>query len=149
MIGMGPIICGFVVALMTVCIVLALVVDNAGVAIATLRELGCMKEYLSNAMERVYWPGRLQRISQGILSPDNLGFDAELFLDGGHNPSAGIAIANWIKELTPANFYLILGCGIGPKHNYLYNSVISELKVRNIFPLASKNAIIHIYFNLN
>ena len=84
-------------------------VDNAGVAIAALRELGCMKEYLSNAMERVYWPGRLQRISQGILSPDNLGFDAELFLDGGHNPSAGIAIANWVKELTPGTFYLILG----------------------------------------
>ena len=30
---MGPKICGFVVALMTVCIVLALVVDNAGVAV--------------------------------------------------------------------------------------------------------------------
>ena len=45
-------------------------VDNAGVAIAALRELGCTKEYLSNAMERVYWPGRLQRISKGILSPN-------------------------------------------------------------------------------
>ena len=84
-------------------------VENAGVAIAALRELGCSEKYLGDAMQKVYWPGRLQKIWKGDLSPCNLGFEAELFIDGGHNPSAGNAIANWIQQLNPSTFFLILG----------------------------------------
>ena len=84
-------------------------VENAGVAIAALRELGCSEIYLGDAMRKVCWPGRLQKIWQGDLSPSNLGFEAELFIDGGHNPSAGNAIANWVQNLNPSTFFLILG----------------------------------------
>ena len=84
-------------------------VENAGVAIAALRELGCSAKYLGDAMQKVCWPGRLQKIWQGDLSPSTLGFEAELFIDGGHNPSAGNAIANWIQKLNPSTFFLILG----------------------------------------
>ena len=84
-------------------------IANAGVAISALLELGCSQKCLNDAMQKVYWPGRLQRISQGNLSPSNLGFEAELFLDGGHNSSAGNAIADWIKQLKPSTFFLILG----------------------------------------
>ena len=37
-----------------------------------------------------HWPGRLQRLSKGPLLE---GFDGELWLDGGHNPGAGTALA--------------------------------------------------------
>ena len=84
-------------------------IANAGVAISALLELGCSQKCLNDAMQKVFWPGRLQRISQGNLSPSNLGFEAELFLDGGHNSSAGNAIADWIKQLKPSTFFLILG----------------------------------------
>ncbi len=83
--------------------------ENAGVAIAALLELGCAEKHLSTAMKKVRWPGRLHRITKGVISPNSLGFEAELFLDGGHNPSAGTAISHWIKELPQGNFFLILG----------------------------------------
>ena len=84
-------------------------VENASVAITALQELGCNVMHFNDAMQKVCWPGRLQKITTGKISPMNLGFEAELFLDGGHNPSAGIAISNWINQLQPSNFYLILG----------------------------------------
>ncbi len=84
-------------------------VDNAGVAIMALYKLGCSDQNVSDAITKVHWPGRLQKITKGKLSPSNLGFTAELFLDGGHNPAAGAAIATWIKQLKPSTFFLILG----------------------------------------
>ena len=84
-------------------------IENAGVAIAALRELGSKNYNLKDAMRKVCWPGRLQKIDKGRISPKNLGFEAELFLDGGHNPSAGNAISNWINHLQPATLFLVLG----------------------------------------
>ena len=84
-------------------------VENAGVAIAALLELGCDETSLVNAMRKVSWPGRLQRITKGSLSPINLGFKAELFLDGAHNPSAGKVLADWSNKQTPSAFFIIIG----------------------------------------
>jgi hypothetical protein len=63
------------------------------------------------AMEKVEWPGRLQRLTEGDLkarAPEG----AELWLDGGHNPGAGMAIAEamaGMEERDSRPLYLIAG----------------------------------------
>jgi dihydrofolate synthase/folylpolyglutamate synthase len=70
--------------------------ENAGVAIAALRAVGELKltpEAFETGMAKADWPARMQRLSQGrlaALTPPG----SELWLDGGHNPDGGRAIAN-------------------------------------------------------
>ncbi len=52
-------------------------------------------ELAAAALPRVSWPGRLQRLTAGRLV-DALGRD--VWLDGGHNPSAGQALAPVLAE---------------------------------------------------
>lgn len=68
---------------------------NAGAAIAALR---CWKpgfwglEDLSEGVSTASWPGRLQHLESGALA-DLLPEGWQLWLDGGHNPAAGAALA--------------------------------------------------------
>ncbi|WP_090880586.1 bifunctional folylpolyglutamate synthase/dihydrofolate synthase [Bauldia litoralis] len=86
---------------------------NAGTAIATLRRsgLGVSTEAIEQGLADVEWPARLQRLTAGALverAPE----EAEIWLDGGHNPGAGIAIAEAMADLeerVPRPLYLIAG----------------------------------------
>jgi dihydrofolate synthase/folylpolyglutamate synthase len=75
--------------------------DNAGVAIATLRslpELTLPATAFEAGLAGVTWPARLQRLSQGrlvALAPEG----GELWLDGGHNPDGGRAVAAALADL--------------------------------------------------
>lgn len=54
------------------------------------------------------WPGRLQHLTRGPLVaalPD----DWDLWLDGGHNPAAGRALAHWAEKASPKPLQLIAG----------------------------------------
>ena len=73
---------------------------NAGAAIAALR---CWRSELFSAdrlatgISGAVWPGRLQRLTHGplaLLLPPGW----ELWLDGGHNPAAGQALANTLTR---------------------------------------------------
>jgi dihydrofolate synthase / folylpolyglutamate synthase len=68
--------------------------DNAGTAIATLRaaHLQLPAAAFEEGLVKADWPARLQRISHGRLMP-LVPQGAELWLDGGHNPECGRAIA--------------------------------------------------------
>ncbi len=81
-------------------------VGNAGTAIAALRTLG--RGNLTAAVTKAEWPARLQRLRRGPLV--ELAGRAELWLDGGHNPAAGIALAEALTRLPQRPLYLI--CGI-------------------------------------
>jgi dihydrofolate synthase/folylpolyglutamate synthase len=86
---------------------------NAGLAIAMLRHqqaLAVPPAALKAAMGWAEWPARLQRLTNGAL-PALLGAEAELWLDGGHNPAAARAIAQYFRRhLAPgAGFDIILG----------------------------------------
>ena len=63
---------------------------NAGTAIAALRraKLGIPRTAIAAGLTAVDWPGRLQRLTEGALI-GRAPAAAELWLDGGHNPSAG------------------------------------------------------------
>ncbi len=80
-------------------------VDNAGTAIAALRAFGDPRideAAMAPGLRRVRWPGRLQFISSGRLHRI-AGIDDELWIDGGHNPHAGRALATALAELDEAD----------------------------------------------
>ncbi len=79
---------------------------NAGLAIAILRRqtrIAMGEEAVAEGLRRAQWPARLQLLSQGPLTA--LASEQKVWLDGGHNPSAGRAIADHF----PGPVHLILG----------------------------------------
>lgn len=82
-------------------------VQNAGGAIATLRMLGFDNAACEGAVTNAQWPARMQRLKTGPLV-ETAG-QAELWLDGGHNPAAGRALAAVLDEMPKVPTYLICG----------------------------------------
>ncbi|MEP3442751.1 MAG: folylpolyglutamate synthase/dihydrofolate synthase family protein [Sulfitobacter sp.] len=82
-------------------------VQNAGGAIATLRALGFDAAACEGAVTDAQWPARMQRLKTGPLV--EAAGQAELWLDGGHNPAAGHAIAALLAELPEVPTYLVCG----------------------------------------
>ena len=88
-------------------------IANAAAAIKAVREAGfaLSDQAVEKAMTSVTWPARMQRLTQGDLmrfAPEK----AEIWLDGGHNPGAGVVIAEALAELEerdPRPLYLIIG----------------------------------------
>lgn len=73
--------------------------ENAATAIMALAATGLLdreKQTLSGIAQAL-WPARLQKLNNGPLL-SYLPKDAELWLDGGHNDSAGEALANIAKD---------------------------------------------------
>ncbi len=86
-------------------------IDNAAQAIACLERLEgvavdatCIERGLAAAK----WPGRLQRLARGALV-DRLPPSWELWLDGGHNPAAGAALALQAESWADRPLFLIVG----------------------------------------
>jgi dihydrofolate synthase/folylpolyglutamate synthase len=77
--------------------------DNAALAVAMLRHQTAIhipEAALSAAMEWTRWPARMQLLSAGPLTellPDS----SHIWLDGGHNPDAGAAIAKTLENGAP------------------------------------------------
>ena len=82
-------------------------VVNAGTALAALRTLGLDEEACAAALARAEWPARLQRLREGPLAAAAGG--CELWLDGGHNPAAGAALAEAVSRLSPRPLWLVCG----------------------------------------
>ena len=82
-------------------------VQNAGAALAALRHLGFGDEAFEACLTNAYWPARMQRLTTGPLVDSAPGI--ELWLDGGHNPAAGDAIAAVLARLPKRPTHLICG----------------------------------------
>ncbi len=82
-------------------------IDNAGAALAVLRGLGFDDRAAEAAMTDVRWPARMQRLRAGPLV--TAAGEAELWLDGGHNASAGEALGRYLGGLPTRPTYLICG----------------------------------------
>jgi dihydrofolate synthase/folylpolyglutamate synthase len=86
---------------------------NAAAAIAAVKAAGfeVTQAAAERAMGEVAWPGRMQRLPQGRLS--DLGpSGAEIWIDGGHNPGAGVVVAEALaeqEEKFPRPLFLIAG----------------------------------------
>ncbi|MFK7941636.1 MAG: folylpolyglutamate synthase/dihydrofolate synthase family protein [Paracoccaceae bacterium] len=86
-------------------------VQNAGTAIAALRALGQEDASCQAALTHAEWPARMQNLSGGRLA-DLTGPQVDLWVDGGHNASAGEALAAMLDEWharDPRPVHLITG----------------------------------------
>ncbi|MNH51807.1 Folylpolyglutamate synthase [compost metagenome] len=72
--------------------------DNAGVAVAAALELDLPEAAIAEGLKSVRWPARMQRLTAGPYAEKAQAADAELWLDGGHNPHAGRAMARTLTE---------------------------------------------------
>lgn len=82
-------------------------IQNAGAALAALRHLGKDEAACEAAVTRAFWPARMQRLRQGPLAESAPG--VELWLDGGHNPAGGEAVAATLAGMPKRATYLICG----------------------------------------
>jgi dihydrofolate synthase / folylpolyglutamate synthase len=80
-------------------------IENAGAAIMALRHLG--KGNPEAAVTTAYWPARMQRLRHGPLVDSAP--EVELWLDGGHNPAGGQAIAATLARMPKRPTHLICG----------------------------------------
>ena len=90
---------------------------NLALAIAMLHHqsvLAIPPEALVAAAQNATWPARLQRLGDGPLTR-SVSLEVEIWLDGGHNPAAGHAIAQALPDIvaTPSGvdrpLHVILG----------------------------------------
>jgi dihydrofolate synthase / folylpolyglutamate synthase len=89
-------------------------VDNAGLAIAALRASGlAVQEDAYGAIAAARWPGRMQRLHGRLAALLPPGW--ELWLDGGHNPGAGLALAGVLAGWAGRPAHLVVGMKQG-KH---------------------------------
>ncbi len=92
-------------------------IDNAATAIAACLAFAertghaVSSEALAQGISSADWPARMQRLTGGRLfefAPQG----ADIWIDGGHNPAAGVALANALTELAvrdPRPVHLICG----------------------------------------
>ena len=81
-------------------------VQNAGAVLAALRHFGADDSACEVALTRAVWPARMERLSGPLVTRYA---PAELWLDGGHNPAAGKAIAATLDTLPKRPTHLICG----------------------------------------
>ncbi len=81
--------------------------DNAGIAVAALRARGPVPEAAWSGLARADWPARLQRLHGRLAAM--LPSEWELWLDGGHNPGGGAALAQHLLGWTDRPIHLVVG----------------------------------------
>jgi dihydrofolate synthase / folylpolyglutamate synthase len=83
--------------------------DNAGIAIATMRASGLpvREAAIARGIATARWPARMQRLTGRLAA--QLPPDWELWLDGGHNPGAGIVLAEHLAGWADRPAHLIVG----------------------------------------
>jgi len=84
---------------------------NAGLAVACVRRLegfSVPEAAVAAGLRSVEWPARLQRLTHGpLVAPLPEGW--ELWLDGGHNPGAGRALAEHFRHWRDRPLHLVFG----------------------------------------
>lgn len=76
--------------------------DNAGLAVAAIAALDDPRideVAVAEGVSHAVWPARFQRLSAGPLGQMAREAGAVLWLDGGHNPHAGRALADSVRRL--------------------------------------------------
>lgn len=87
---------------------------NAATAVTAALEIprfAISESAIEQGLTNASWPARMQRLVEGPL-PQLLHRGSELWLDGGHNPAAGMMLAQTLADLeerSPHPLYLVLG----------------------------------------
>ena len=116
--------------------------SNAAAAIRAVKDAGFphTQDAVERAMSSVEWPARMQRLDKGRL----IGFappGSEIWLDGGHNPGAGVVIAEALAERedkVERPLFIIAGM-INTKDATGYFRAFHDM-VRHVFTVPVKNS---------
>ena len=83
--------------------------DNAGIALAALRasRLGYPDAALARGVGTASWPARMQRLTGHLAAQVPQGW--EVWLDGGHNPGGGEALAAHVARWTDRPTHVVVG----------------------------------------
>jgi dihydrofolate synthase/folylpolyglutamate synthase len=83
--------------------------DNAGIAVAALRASGLTipDTAFARGLAQAEWPGRMQRLGGSLAALLPRGW--ELWLDGAHNPGAGLAVAEHLQGWRDRPVHLVVG----------------------------------------
>jgi len=102
--------------------------DNAGIAITALDASGVAfpDAAIPAGLSSAVWPARLQRLHGRLASVLPPGW--ELWLDGGHNPGAGVVLAEHLRGWADRPVHLLVG---------MKQSKDSEQFLRPLLPLAT------------
>jgi len=103
---------------------------NAALAVAMLRhqhKIAVPREAMAAGIAGARWPARLQRLAPGPLVGDR-----EVWLDGGHNPSAGEALA---RHFSGSHLHLVLGMLTSKDPKALVRPLSSALESLQIVPV--------------
>jgi dihydrofolate synthase/folylpolyglutamate synthase len=109
--------------------------ENAALAVAMLRHqdrVTVSPEALARGIARARWPGRLQLLGTGPLTR---GTRREVWLDGGHNPDAGLAIA---RHFAGQPLHLIIGMLANKDPLALVGPLESSLATIQAVPIAGQ-----------
>ncbi len=79
--------------------------DNAGIALALLR--ASHQAFEPAGLRAATWPARLQRLQGPVAGLAPPGW--EVWLDGGHNPGAGVVLADQSREWADRPLHLVVG----------------------------------------
>ena len=87
-------------------------IGNAGTAVAVALGLGLGETALAGGLRTANWPARMQSLQTGPFSEMVAESGGELWLDGGHNPHAAVALATAMAGLEarhPRPLVLVMG----------------------------------------
>ncbi|QSB43715.1 bifunctional folylpolyglutamate synthase/dihydrofolate synthase [Tsuneonella flava] len=111
--------------------------DNAALAIAMLRHqsrITVSPAAMRQGLRAARWPARLQRLSHGPLAALVPGH--ELWLDGGHNPDAGAAIARYFA----GPVHLVIGMLASKDPEAIINPLANRLASLTVVPIPGSEA---------
>lgn len=116
--------------------------DNAALAVAMLRHqdaLAIAPEAFAAGIRAMHWPARLQLLKPGPLR-DLLPAATPLWLDGGHNPDAGAALARHF-ETRGTGLHLVLGMIAGKDPAALIDPLAPMLASVTAVPVAGHDTL--------
>lgn len=83
-------------------------VDNAGIAVAAMRATGLVGDAaIAAGVGTATWPARMQRLGGRLTAEIPAGW--EIWLDGGHNPGGGEALARHLESWTDRPTHIVVG----------------------------------------
>ncbi len=84
-------------------------IDNAGIAVAALRASGLpiTQDAIGRGIAQAIWPARMQRLVGAV--PQAMPPGWEVWLDGGHNPGGGVAVAAQLRAWGDRPTHIVVG----------------------------------------
>ena len=112
--------------------------DNAALAVAMLRHqtvVAVSPEAMAEGIRAARWPARLQLLGPGLLTALVPG--RRVWLDGGHNPDAGAALARYFGE---TSLHLIIGMLANKNPDAIVAPLRALLASLTVVPIAGSEA---------